>query len=162
MEIVAFLAPWVLVGIAVVYFAFQGGMSRARRRRSGADGRLLRAVFVPLFLVLALLIPGLVIADFGESRGGDGSIASARLTKEQEQGRDRFRQSCASCHTLQAANARGVTGPNLDELGAIDEQRVLTAIRVGGSGEKRMPAGLLQGQSAAAVASYVSAVSGSR
>ena len=39
-------------------------------------------------------------------------------------------------------------------------ERVKTAIRVGGTGQKRMPAALLEGEDAEAVANYVSEVAG--
>lgn len=157
MEVIAFLAPWLLIGTAVVVVAFRSGSSAAQGRRGRLGGRGLRAVFVPLALILAVVIPGAVIADNGPERSGS---ATASLTGEEERGRELFVGTCASCHSLAAANARGVTGPNLDGLGAIDQRRVETAIRVGGSGEKRMPAGLLEGQNAAAVAAYVAKVAG--
>lgn len=159
MEIVAFLAPWILVGIAVVYLAFRGEPG-SRPRRRGSGGHMLRLVLTPLFLVLAVVIPGLVIADNGPARGGLGSSASASLTEQDKRGRELFLQTCASCHKLEAVNARGITGPSLDELGAIDAQRVENAIELGGSGEKRMPAGLLEGENAAAVAAYVAKTAG--
>jgi mono/diheme cytochrome c family protein len=53
-----------------------------------------------------------------------------------------------------------VTGPNLDELGGLDKQRVLQAIKRGGTGTGRMPPALLDGADAEAVASYVAAVAG--
>jgi mono/diheme cytochrome c family protein len=53
-----------------------------------------------------------------------------------------------------------VTGPNLDQIGEVTPQRVRNAIKVGGTGQNRMPAGLLEGQEAAAVAAYVSKVAG--
>ena len=53
-----------------------------------------------------------------------------------------------------------MTGPNLDEIGQVTKQRVLNAIRIGGTGDKRMPSGLLSGKNADAVATYVSKVAG--
>ena len=55
-----------------------------------------------------------------------------------------------------------MTGPDLDEIGEMTEERVLTAIKVGGTGQKRMPAGLLEGEDAEAVAKYVTAVAGQK
>ena len=55
--------------------------------------------------------------------------------------------------------AQGVTGPDLDDLG-LDRQRVLNAIKRGGTGDGRMPAGLLQGEDAENVARYVAQVAG--
>ena len=53
-----------------------------------------------------------------------------------------------------------MTGPNLDELGGLDKQRVLRAIKVGGTGSGRMPPELLTGADADAAATYVAAVAG--
>ena len=75
-------------------------------------------------------------------------------------GRTLFLQNCASCHTLEAVNARGVTGPDLDNIGAITPARVLSAIKIGGTGQGRMPANLLQGSNAQAVAKYLATVAG--
>jgi mono/diheme cytochrome c family protein len=68
--------------------------------------------------------------------------------------------NCKSCHNLDAVQAEGVTGPDLDELGGVDTQRVLNAIKKGGTGQNRMPANLLQGQDAKDVAGYVARVAG--
>src|ERR671935_92159 len=81
---------------------------------------------------------------------------------EIEKGKTLFRSTCASCHTLAAVNARGVTGPDLDRLGlmpnAASIKRVENAIRIGGTGQNRMPSGLLQGANAQAVATFVTTV----
>ena len=53
-----------------------------------------------------------------------------------------------------------MTGPNLDELGGLDKQRVLHAIKIGGTGDGRMPPELLTGADADAVATYVANVAG--
>ena len=53
-----------------------------------------------------------------------------------------------------------MTGPDLDELGQLHAQRVENAIKNGGTGQDRMPAGLLQGQDAKDVAAYVAKVAG--
>jgi mono/diheme cytochrome c family protein len=83
-----------------------------------------------------------------------------KLSSREEHGKGLFRHTCASCHSLAAVNARGVTGPNLDKIGAVTKERVLSAIRVGGTGQNRMPSGLLQGSDAEDVALYVSKVAG--
>ena len=71
-----------------------------------------------------------------------------------------FRQNCSSCHTLQAANAKGTVGPNLDELkptSAIVQRQVTN----GGGG---MPAfgGRLGKAQIDAVAKYVASVAGTK
>ncbi len=57
-------------------------------------------------------------------------------------------------------NARGVTGPDLDDLGEVSQERVLNAIRNGGSGQDRMPAGCWRARRPRDVAEYVSEVAG--
>ena len=75
--------------------------------------------------------------------------------------------SCASCHTLKAAGAKGVVGPNLDDAFAYDRQQgykestitqvVRDQIEIAGG---RMPANLLTGTDAEDVAAYVAACAG--
>jgi mono/diheme cytochrome c family protein len=69
-----------------------------------------------------------------------------------------FLQTCGSCHTLKAAGANGVVGPNLDEVRPSAE-KVRTWIRRG-SVDGIMPAGLLTGRDARRVAAYVARVAG--
>jgi mono/diheme cytochrome c family protein len=116
-------------------------------------------------VVLALLVFAFMI---GYNRGqdeaggkGGGEPAAAKPQAEGEvapvpggPGEDLFVESCGSCHTLAAAGTSGTSGPDLDAL-ALDEQQVMAAIDNGGTGSGAMPAGLLQGQDAQAVAEYV-------
>ena len=85
-----------------------------------------------------------------EANGGVGPLEQAELTATEEEGKQLFRQSCASCHNLDAVNARGVTGPDLDDIGEVSEQRIRNAIENGGTGQGRMPAGLLSDDDAEA------------
>ena len=113
-----------------------------------------------IYIVAGVVVPGLVLANKGETAGGTGALQSQELTEEAEHGKMLFRQQCASCHSLAAVNARGVTGPNLDDIGEVTPERIQNAIKNGGTGQDRMPAGLLEGEEAAAVAAYVSEVAG--
>jgi len=121
---------------------------------------LLRVGAPLAFLLLGVLVPGAVIADRGQTVSGEGQLASVAPSEKEARGKQLFQQTCASCHSLSAVNARGVTGPNLDELGALDERRVANAIKNGGSGQDRMPAGLLEGPDAEAVAAFVAKTAG--
>ena len=94
-------------------------------------------------------MPAVVIASRGEAEGGVGKLRTDRAHRDEKEGKRLFRQTCWSCHNLDAVQAQGVTGPDLDDLG-LDRQRVLNAIKRGGTGDGRMPAGLLQGEEAAA------------
>jgi cytochrome c553 len=160
MEIVFVLAPFVVLGIGVIFVAFSGGLGAARRAYLTRGGRLFTIAILVLYLILGVVVPAAVIAGRGESEGAVGSLRTAKLTDGDEQGKQLFQQTCRSCHNLDAVNAKGVTGPDLDELGGLDKQRVLGAIKRGGTGDGRMPAGLLEGQDAQNVATYVSKVAG--
>ena len=154
------IGPFVVVGLLVIFYAFSGGSDGARQAARSPRGRAFIWSMVVLYVVLGLVVPAAVIANRGEAEGGTGSLRSKDVSGQLEDGKQLFIQTCKSCHTLEAVNAHGVTGPNLDELGGIDKQRVLTAIKRGGTGTGRMPPALLSGADAEAVASYVAAVAG--
>ena len=158
MEVIAFLLPFVLVGGAVLFIAFSGGPGAAREvyRKRGTRG--FRIIFPVLYTLLGVVVPALILVAREEATGGTGALKNEKLSGQAEHGKMLFKQQCASCHTLAALNARGVTGPSLDEIGTVNRQRILAAIRNGGTGQGRMPAALLEGADAEAVAEYVAKV----
>jgi len=160
MAVVAFLAPFVLLGIGIIFVAFSGGPGRAREAYLTRGGRFFRFSMVLIYVGLGLAVPALVIAASDQSEGGTPPLQHEQASSQIEEGKLLFRQTCTTCHTLAAANAHGVTGPNLDDLAPLDKQRVLGAIKRGGTGTGRMPPGLLDGADADAVATYVSTVAG--
>ena len=160
MEVLLVLVPFVVLGIGVMFVAFSGGPSAAREAYLSGGRRVFPALMLLLYIGLGVAVPAAVIASRGESEGAVGKLRTEQPTSSEEEGKTLFIQTCKSCHNLDAVNARGVTGPDLDELGGLDEQRVLNAIRRGGTGQGRMPPGLLQGQDARDVALYVSQVAG--
>jgi cytochrome c553 len=160
MDVLAILLPFVLLGAAVLFIAFSGGPGRAREVYLTRGGRGFRILMPLLYLVLGVGVPALVIANRGQAEGGTGRLEDEPISGRLEEGKNLFRETCASCHSLSAVNARGITGPNLDDIGQVTRQRVLNAIRIGGTGDGRMPPGLLQGPDAQAVAGYVSRVAG--
>lgn len=162
MQVVAFLAPFVLLGVGIIFVAFSGGPGRAREAYLTRGGRFFRFSMVLIYAGLGLAVPALVIAASDPSEGGTPPLQHEKASSEIEDGKELFRQTCTTCHTLAAANAHGVTGPNLDDIGEMTEERVLQAIKIGGTGQKRMPAGLLEGSDAEAVAAYVTAVAGQK
>jgi cytochrome c553 len=159
-EIVAFLVPFVLLGIGVLFVAFSGGPGRAREVYLTRGGRGFRIAIAVIYIGCGVGVPALILVNRGEAEGGVGPLQSADLSTRAEEGKTLFRSQCASCHNLDAVNARGITGPDLDELGSVTRDRVLNAIKNGGTGQGRMPAGLLAGQEARDVAQYVSDVAG--
>jgi mono/diheme cytochrome c family protein len=160
MGVVLVLLPFVLIGAAVLFIAFSGGPAAAREAYLTRGGKAFRVVVPLLYIGLGVGVPAAIIASRGEAEGGVGRLEQSSLSDSEEHGKQLFRETCASCHNLDAVNARGVTGPDLDELGTLNQQRVLSAIRNGGTGQRRMPAGLLEGRDARDVALYVSRVAG--
>jgi cytochrome c553 len=171
----AALDVWVallLIGLAVV-----------------AGGLLLRAVpggilaFLGILVVFGFGIPAIVIDDekAPASGGGGGGAAATGTTGEagggggggqtgggggggggataSAEGKQIFTQSCGTCHTLKDAGTSGNVGPVLDQLKP-DKARVLNAIKNGGAGSGAMPANIVTGSEAEAVATYVSSVAG--
>jgi mono/diheme cytochrome c family protein len=160
MAAAAIVIAFLVIGSGVFFVAFSGGPGRARQAYLTGGSRFFRVVLPLIYLGIGIAVPAVVIANGHGGEGGTGHLADVKPTKTEEKGKLLFRQTCATCHSLAAVNARGITGPNLDEIGEVTKQRVLSAIRIGGTGDKRMPAGLLTGANAAAVAEYVSKVAG--
>jgi mono/diheme cytochrome c family protein len=160
MEVLIVLVPFVVAGLIVIFIAFSGGAGAAREVYMTRGGRVFTFFVVLLYLGLGVAVPAAVIGSRGEAEGATGSLRTKDISGKLEDGKQLFISTCKSCHTLSAVNAHGVTGPNLDELAPLDKQRVLNAIKRGGTGTGRMPPGLLQGEDADAVATYVSQVAG--
>ena len=160
MEVLIVLVPFVLAGVAVLFIAFFGGPSAAREAYLTRGGRVFTFVIVLIFVGCGIAIPAAVIASRGESVGAVGPLRTEEASTSLEEGKTLFIETCKSCHTLAAVEAHGVTGPNLDDLAPLDKQRVLNAIEKGGTGSGRMPPGLLEGEDADAVATYVANVAG--
>jgi mono/diheme cytochrome c family protein len=151
------IVPFVVLGIGVVFVAFSGGPGAAREAYLTRGRRTFPLLILLLYVGLGIAVPAAVIASRGESEGAVGKLRTEQPTAREEQGKELFIQTCKSCHTLAAVDAHGA---DLDDLGGLDRQRVMNAIKRGGTGQGRMPSGLLQGQDAQDVATYVSQVAG--
>ena len=160
MNVAFFLVPWILIGIGVLYVAFTGGPSKARETYLTRGSGFFRVALPLIYVGVGIAVPLLVIGGQQEGTASVGSLAHEKPSAKLEEGKTLFRQTCASCHNLDAVNARGVTGPDLDEIGAVNEKRILSAVEKGGTGQGRMPAGLLAGEDAAAVAAFVAKTAG--
>jgi cytochrome c553 len=158
------IIPFALLGIAVIAIAFRGGAAGVREAAARSTGRGrsrgFRAVVIIVYLIAGVAIPVVVIAGRGEAQGGVGPLKQKELSPSAEAGKQIFKHTCTSCHSLAAVNAHGITGPDLDDIGQITRSRVLNAIKIGGTGDGRMPPGLLQGEDAQNVATYLSEVAG--
>jgi mono/diheme cytochrome c family protein len=157
---VALVLAFFTLGLAVALVAFSGGPRRAREAYLTRGRGFFRVAIPVVYIGLGIAVPAIVIANSGQGEGGTAQTANKTPPKKLALGKSLFRQTCASCHSLAAVNARGITGPNLDRIGQVTPQRVLNAIRIGGTGQGRMPQNLLQGQNAQDVAAYVAAVAG--
>ena len=157
---VVLVCAFLAAGAAVAFVAFSGGPSKAREAYLTSGRRFFRIAIPIIYIGLGIAVPAVVIANAGQGRGGTPQLAGKSDTGDIGHGKTLFRQTCASCHSLAAVNARGVTGPNLDNIGQVTPQRVLNAIRIGGTGQGRMPQNLLQGKDAQDVAKFVSSVAG--
>jgi mono/diheme cytochrome c family protein len=125
-----------------------------------------RSNFVIFGLVVLLL--GIGVPAWAISQEGSESASPGEVPSNLQEGKDLFVTNCGACHTLAKAGTDGVVGPNLDELlappsaSAPDpttiKPRVLSAIENGIGG--RMPKGVLSGQQADEVATFVSQVAG--
>src|SRR3954466_8570928 len=160
MAAAAFVIAFLILGAGVLFVAFSGGPGQAREAYLTRGRRFFKIVLPLIYVGIGIVVPAIVIANGDESEGGRGRLADVKPDATVKKGKLLFRQTCATCHTLGAVNARGVTGPNLDEIGQVTKQRVLNAIKIGGTGDKRMPAGLLTGGTADPVAAYVAKVAG--
>lgn len=156
------VAAFVLVGLAVLAFAFASG------RRSQADSAATpsRGANTLLYSGLAIVIVGIGLALplallIGNADSADvEAVGGVDLTAAQAEGRELFAANCGTCHVLKASNSTGAIGPNLDVLRPA-AGLVENAILVGrAQGNGNMPAGLLTGEDAKDVASYVAAVAG--
>jgi cytochrome c553 len=155
----AVVITFVVVGLVVVAAAFSGGRRNTDRPSGPTRGnrRFIGVLVGLVVIVLGILVPALVIASAKDSSTAPGGV---KLTAAEEHGREVFAERCATCHTLAAANAVGKVGPNLDQLRP-PKALALDAIQKGRArGQGQMPAGLVDGQDAQDVATFVAAVAG--
>ena len=105
----------------------------------------------PLVIVVAGLF---ALAGCGGGDQADRPAASGAGTSDAKQ---LFTSTCGGCHTLGDAGTSGRIGPNLDE----EEPSAAEVVDAIESGPGQMPAGLLSGADAQAVADYVAGAAGS-
>jgi mono/diheme cytochrome c family protein len=157
-----FVLAFMTLGLSVVFLAFTSGPAgvRLRQRAASRRGRRLIGVLVAIIVVgLGVAVP-LAIGVVNSNNHAKSAPGGVDLNASQESGRAIFAKYCGTCHTLNASNAVGRVGPNLDQLHP-PKALILDAIAKGrAAGRGQMPAGLVDGQDAQDVASYVSAVAG--
>jgi mono/diheme cytochrome c family protein len=157
MAVLVLTSFFVALGLGVLFVGLNGGPSGARRRmkRQSRRGRtLMLAGFMLAVVVLGLGVPAAVIATVTDRNSIPEANVSG-LTAQEKHGRLLFGERCRNCHTLQAANAGAMVGPNLDKLRP-PKSLVLDAIAKGRArGNGQMAAQLVEGQDAQDVASFV-------
>jgi mono/diheme cytochrome c family protein len=122
-------------------------------------------IFGILAVCLAVLIPFWAFREEGDEDSGTRAVPASL-----EQGKELFATNCGNCHTLAAAGTQGNFGPDLDDLlapqgrvttaeGAMGIRAVvLNALREGVDNADtpgRMPAGILDGETAKTVAVFL-------
>ena len=145
MATAAFVIAFLAVGAGVAFVAFSGGPGQAREAYLTKGRRGFRITITIIYVGLGIAVPALVLANRHSAEGSQGPLATKQGSHDFNAGKTLFRENCWSCHTLKAAGAQGVTGPNLDQIGAVSATRVINAIRIGGTGDGRMPANLVPG-----------------
>lgn len=156
MTTLVFLLFWVVLALALLFAAMRGGGSARERLRSQvrSGSRLPMLAFGAAVLGLGIVIPGLVIAS-GREQNSVPQSGISELTSREERGRELFAEQCRQCHTLEAAAASAVVGPNLDTLRPT-YGLVLDAIEQGRArGNGAMAADLVVGEDAEAVSAFV-------
>jgi mono/diheme cytochrome c family protein len=114
-----------------------------------------------------LLVSAMLVGACGaDERGLD---PADRDDQQLVRGLDLFQRRCSGCHTLSAAGAQGAAinvsrreprdGPNFDRR-SVTFDDALFAIRNGGFGGNRMPANIVRGADAEAVARYLERYAG--
>jgi hypothetical protein len=160
---VVFIAFWVVLGLVLFLLAARRGPRgvRATLQSQSRGARSFAAIGFTVFYVgVGIAIP--LALGIGNHDSADAHIngTTVKLTTQEEEGRELFGANCANCHTLAAADAVGKVGPNLDILrppAALVYDAVTRGRQRGGG---TMPAGLLAGEQAEAVAAFVAATAG--
>ena len=116
--------------------------------------------YISFAAFLALIV---LIAVWAITKSGDESASPENVPASLQPGKDLFATNCGACHTLAKAGTDGVVGPNLDDLlgsasPTANKARVLNAVTNGING--RMPKGIVTGDEADEVATFVASVAG--
>jgi mono/diheme cytochrome c family protein len=124
-----------------------------------------RAVVAIVAVAVVAGLVAVIVADDQDEEAGNGEPARTEgeplpadeeqpLSALEERGRALFVEHCGTCHTFEPAGTVGAIGPDLGDV-PLDREAVLRAIEEGGLGSGNMPANLVTGEDAEAVATYV-------
>ena len=153
---IVFVTAFVVLGLATIAVAMSKGPG-GRPRIDGSSRRASRATYAAIAAVAiggGIAVPAIVLATAGPG-SRERAPGGIRLTSAEAEGRQVFAARCATCHALNAANAVGRVGPDLDELRP-PRELTLDAIAKGRArGMGQMPAGLADGEEAENVADFI-------
>jgi mono/diheme cytochrome c family protein len=158
MEAALLVLFFLALGVTVVLVAM----------RSGAKGPVLdsnrrgsrRALAWLLGLAVLAFVVAIPVAVAIDNSDAEATAGPVELNAQEEAGREVFNRNCVQCHILKASNSVQQVGPSLDALRP-PKELVLDAIEKGRArGQGQMPAQLVTGPDAEAVAAYVAKVAG--
>jgi mono/diheme cytochrome c family protein len=154
-----FVLLFLLLGLGVVLVAMRSGSKGpvldSRKKGSRRALAWLLGLSVIVFVVAVPIAVGINNRDRSDTRAG-----AVTLSKQEQHGRQIFNMRCVQCHTLKVSNGVQRVGPDLDQLRP-PKALVLDAIAKGRArGQGQMPALLVTGPDAEAVAAYVAKVAG--
>ena len=157
MATTVFVLFWVLLGVAVVLAGMRSGRRNPLIDPATKGGRRTAALIAVAAAVVFMIAIPLAVGLSGDDAAQAGAV---KLTAAEERGRSTFYRACGQCHQLDAANAVGRVGPNLDVLRP-PKALVLSAIKEGRArGQGQMPALLVEGEEAEQVAAFVAKTAG--
>jgi mono/diheme cytochrome c family protein len=117
LAIVLFLGFWVLLALALVFVALRGGLGGAREAlhvQTRGGRKAVAIIFAITYVGFGIALPLIFLT--GNAARASRQYQGVKLTPAEKRGRELFGEKCAVCHTLNAANAVGKVGPNLDSL----------------------------------------------
>ena len=158
MQTALFVLFFVVLGLTVVLVAMRSG-SKGPVLDSSRKGARTALAWLLALAILAFVV-AIPIAVAIDSSDAEATAGAQQLTKEEQHGRQVFNENCVQCHVLAASNGVQQVGPNLDDLRP-PKELVLDAVLKGRArGQGQMPAQVVTGPDAEAVAAYVAKVAG--
>jgi mono/diheme cytochrome c family protein len=158
MQTLLFVLFFLALGLSVVLVAMRSGAKGPVLDSSRRTSRRVLA-WLLAFAILAFVI-AIPIAVALDDRDAEATAGAVELNGQEQRGRQVFNANCVQCHTLKASNSVQQIGPNLDDLRP-PKALVLDAVDKGRArGQGQMPAQVVTGPDADAVAAYVAKVAG--
>src|SRR3954451_15539494 len=103
LDVFGFLAPWLLIGLGVIFVAFSGGPGAAREAYLTRGKTAFRIAIPLIYIGLGVAIPAVVIASRGD-REGNNAVLSQKAVRDASadvrKGKQLFIEACAACHNL--------------------------------------------------------------